>query len=314
MAKCQHTQCDLIFACDKFCTGGNSSPVGRGVKTTCNVKERGVDMVQCFHNARTEVDNKQQPRHPMHIDCGWFVCHADALTRKDKTHYTDWHFPRARNFIGSRTQYYHDQMHYGLFVMHFTCYSDQGEQFLKYIVIGGGAWNISSCSILNQKHIHDREGPWQLSLGTMKAWFAVPRLHFAWKCHAPFCQQDLWLATARLLGGYGLYFLHQALTPSHFHLSVSLNYYLTGKWFASDSDVKQAFISWFHTHTHTHTHTLDTSLFYVWMQYKNVSGDYMKVWCIACATNKLTSQYSSWHQRVCYHIFWNCFAIWSVCL
>jgi hypothetical protein len=31
------------------------------------------------------------------------------------------------------------------------------------------------------------------------------------------------------------------------------------------------------------THTLDTNFFYTWIQYKNVSGDYMKVWCIAYA-------------------------------
>ena len=70
MAKFQRIQGDLIFACGECCSGGNSSLVGRGVQTTCNVKERGVDMLQCFHNARTDVDNKQQPRHPKHIDYG----------------------------------------------------------------------------------------------------------------------------------------------------------------------------------------------------------------------------------------------------
>lgn len=70
MAKCQRTQFYLSFDCDECCTGGNSSPVGRGVQTTCDVKERGVDMVQCSHNTRTDVDNKQQARHPKHIDYG----------------------------------------------------------------------------------------------------------------------------------------------------------------------------------------------------------------------------------------------------
>ena len=72
MAKCQCIQCDLIFACDECCSGGNSSPVGSGVQTICNVKEKGVDMVQFFHNARTDVD-KQQPRHPKHNDYGSFI-------------------------------------------------------------------------------------------------------------------------------------------------------------------------------------------------------------------------------------------------
>ena len=85
MAKCQHTQCDLSFAYDECYTGGNSSPVGRGVHTTCNVKERGVDMVQSFHNARTDVDNKQQPRHPKHIYCGLICvsCRCTYQKRQD---------------------------------------------------------------------------------------------------------------------------------------------------------------------------------------------------------------------------------------
>jgi len=147
---------------------------------------------------------------------------------------------------------------------------------------------------LIMQHLKPKTYTWQ---GPWKPWFAVPRHHFALWCNAPFCQQYLWLVTAVLLGGYRLHCLNPTLTPCHFRLSGSLKNYLTGKWFASDTDVKQAVISWLHTHT------LNTNLFYTWIHYKNVSGDYMKVWFIAHATYKLMSQYSCWHQSICYHIF-----------
>ena len=48
LVNCQSTPCDSVNACEGYCTGENSSPVGEGVWSMCSAKETVVNVVQFF--------------------------------------------------------------------------------------------------------------------------------------------------------------------------------------------------------------------------------------------------------------------------
>jgi len=68
------TQCDLILECEACALVEISSPTRGGVSSTCNIME----MCVAFNNCRTDVDNKQCPRHPSIFttmrQCGFYGC------------------------------------------------------------------------------------------------------------------------------------------------------------------------------------------------------------------------------------------------
>jgi len=41
-------QCDEIFVCEGFCTGGSALPAGGALWSMCIVVDTGVDTVRCF--------------------------------------------------------------------------------------------------------------------------------------------------------------------------------------------------------------------------------------------------------------------------
>lgn len=85
----------------------NSVPGGGDVLSTCNVMERGMNMMQYFSNSRTPTDDKHRLKCPSMCTTDDNVYHTDALIRQDTI---SWHCPNLNTSLGSEHSIFQNQL------------------------------------------------------------------------------------------------------------------------------------------------------------------------------------------------------------